>query len=162
MVIDDLDRQIIDQLRVDGRRSFAEIGRTVGLSEASVRARYQRLQRKGVLQVVGMTDAVRMGEMEVHLAVRVHHIPVSLVARELSRMPEVRYVASCVGPYDLIVDVRCRDLEHLAELLTERVRRVNGVAHAEALTVLEVIKDSYLWAGFREVPVRPEKRIIPG
>ncbi|MFJ4681922.1 Lrp/AsnC family transcriptional regulator [Streptomyces sp. NPDC091377] len=161
-MIDDLDRQIIDQLRVDGRRSFAEMGRTVGLSEASVRARYQRLQRKGVLQVVGMTDAVRMGEMEVHLAIRVHHIPVSLVARELSRMPEIRYVASCVGPYDLIADVRCRNLEHLAELLTERVRRVNGVAHAEALTVLEVIKDSYLWAGFREVPVRPEKRIIPG
>ncbi|MEO3974340.1 Lrp/AsnC family transcriptional regulator [Streptomyces sp. CAU 1734] len=161
-MIDDLDRQIIDQLRVDGRRSFAEIGRTVGLSEASVRARYQRLQRKGVLQVVGMTDAVRMGEMEVHLAVRVDHIPVSLVARELSRMPEVRYVASCVGPYELIADVRCRDLAHLAELLTERVRRVNGVAHAEALTVLEVLKDSYLWAGFREVPVRPGERIIPG
>lgn len=160
-MIDALDRQIIDQLRVDGRRSFAEIGRAVGLSEASVRARYQQLQRKGVLQVVGMTDAVRMGEMEVHLAVRVHRVPVALVARELARMPEMRYVASCVGPYDLIADMRCRDLQHLAELLTERVRRINGVSYAEALTVLEVIKDSYFWAGFREIPVRPEGRIFP-
>ncbi|MDH6695860.1 Lrp/AsnC family transcriptional regulator [Streptomyces griseoviridis] len=160
-MIDDLDRQIIDQLRVDGRKSFGEIGRSIGLSEASVRARFQRLKRRGAIQVVGMTDAVRLGEMEVHLAVRVHHIPVALVARELSRMPEIRYVASCVGPYDLILDVRCRDLGHLSELLTERVRRVNGVAHAEALTVLDVVKDSYLWAGFREVPADPGQRILP-
>ncbi|MFJ5304369.1 MULTISPECIES: Lrp/AsnC family transcriptional regulator [unclassified Streptomyces] len=160
-MIDDLDRQIIDQLRVDGRRSFGEIGRSVGLSEASVRSRFQRLQRRGIIQVVGMTDAVKLGEMEIHLAVRVHHIPVSLVARELSRMPEVRYVASCVGPYDLITDVRCRDLAHLSELLTERVRRVNGVAHAEALTVLDVVKDTYLWAGFRELPAAPGERILP-
>ncbi|MEV7865643.1 Lrp/AsnC family transcriptional regulator [Streptomyces sp. NPDC088124] len=160
-MIDDLDRQIIDQLRVDGRRSFGEIGRSIGLSEASVRARFGRLRRMNVLQVVGMTDSVKVGEIEVHLAVKVHHMPVALVARELSRMPEVRYVASCVGPYDLITDVRCQDLGHLAELLTERVRRVNGVAHAEALTVLEVIKDSYLWAGFRELPAGPGERIIP-
>ncbi|MFJ3667014.1 Lrp/AsnC family transcriptional regulator [Streptomyces sp. NPDC090106] len=160
-MIDDLDRQIIDQLRVDGRKSFGEIGRAIGLSEASVRSRFQRLKRRGAIQVVGMTDAVKVGEMKVHLAVRVHHVPVVLVARELSRMPEVRYVASCVGPYDLILDVRCRDLEHLSELLTERVRRVNGVAHAEALTVLEVVKDSYLWAGFRDVPAGPDQRILP-
>lgn len=160
-MIDDLDRQIIDQLRIDGRRSFGEIGRSIGLSEAAVRARYGRMRRRGVLQVVAMTDAVKLGEMEVHLAVRIQHVPVALVARELSRMPEMRYVASCVGPYDLIVDVRCRDLAHLSELLTERVRRVNGVVHAEALTVLEVIKDTYLWAGFRELPPHPAERILP-
>ncbi|MEU4224688.1 Lrp/AsnC family transcriptional regulator [Nonomuraea sp. NPDC026600] len=161
MTIDDQDRQIIDQLRIDGRRSFGEIGRLIGLSEATVRARFGRLRRRGVLQVVGMTDAVKMGEIEVHLAVKVSHLPVALVARELSRMPELRFVASCVGPYDLICDVRCRDLAHLSELLTERVRRVNGVAHAEALTVLEVVKDSYLWAGFRELPPAPTERILP-
>ncbi|MEV0974430.1 Lrp/AsnC family transcriptional regulator [Microtetraspora glauca] len=160
-MIDDLDRHIIDQLRVDGRRSFGEIGRSIGLSEAAVRARFRRLNRRGVVQVVGMTDAVKMGQLEVHLAVRVQHIPVALVARELSRMAEVQYVASCVGPYDLIADVRCQDISHLAELLTERVRRINGVEHAEALTVLEVLKDTYLWAGFREVPVRPGDQILP-
>jgi Lrp/AsnC family transcriptional regulator for asnA, asnC and gidA len=160
-VIDDLDRKIIDQLRVDGRRSFGEIGRIIGLSEPSVRARFRRLNRAGVVQVVGMTDALKLGTIEVHLAVKVQHVPVALVARELSRMAEIRYVASCVGPYDLITDVRCRDVSHLAELLTERVRRVNGVEHAEALTVLEVLKDSYLWAGFREVPTAPKDRILP-
>ncbi|AXI78193.1 Lrp/AsnC family transcriptional regulator [Peterkaempfera bronchialis] len=161
MEIDDLDRRIIDQLRVDGRRSFGEIGRSVGLSEASVRARYGRLQRRGVLQVVGMTDARLLGEVEVHLAIRVQRVPLAFVARELSRLAEVRYVASCVGPYDLITDVRCRDLAHLAELLTERVRRINGVEYAEALTVLEVVKDTYLWAGFRDVTPTAAERILP-
>jgi Lrp/AsnC family transcriptional regulator for asnA, asnC and gidA len=148
--VDGLDRAIIDQLRIDGRRGFGEIGRTVGLSEATVRHRYRRLRRLGVIQVVGMTDAVRVGELEVHLAIRVRGVPVAIVARQLARMSEIKYVAACSGPYDLITDARCSDLQHLSQLLTDRVRRIQGIAHAEALTVLEVLKDSYLWAGFRD------------
>jgi Lrp/AsnC family transcriptional regulator for asnA, asnC and gidA len=148
--VDSLDRAIIDQLRIDGRRGFGDIGRNVGLSEATVRQRYRRLQRLGVIQVIGMSDAVRVGELAVHLAIRVRGVPVAMVARQLARMPEIKYVGSCSGPYDLITDAQCSDLQHLSELLTDRVRRVQGIAHAEALTVLEVLKDSYLWAGFRD------------
>jgi Lrp/AsnC family transcriptional regulator for asnA, asnC and gidA len=156
-LVDALDRQIIDQLRIDGRQSFGEIGRAVGMSQAAVRARFNRLRRLGIVQVVGMTDARKVGEFEVHLVIRVRGVPASMVARQLARLPEIKYVASCTGPHDLVADVRCESLEHLCELLTDRVRRISGIEHAEALTVLEVIKDSYLWAGFREVaePGRP-------
>ncbi|MFT4044586.1 MAG: Lrp/AsnC family transcriptional regulator [Gordonia sp. (in: high G+C Gram-positive bacteria)] len=149
-VVDALDRSIIDQLRIDGRMSFGEIARQVGLSETTVRQRYRRLTRLGVVEVAAMTDAVRIGELEVHLAIRVRGVPVAIVARQLARMSEIKFVASCTGPYDLITDARCSDLQHLSSLLTDRIRRVHGIAHAEALTVLEVAKDSYLWAGFRD------------
>lgn len=158
--IDDVDRMIIDQLRIDGRRSFGEIGRQVNLTEASVRSRYRRLAARGIVQVAGMTDAVKLGELEVHLAIRVRSVPVAAVARQLARFPEIKFVATCVGPYDLITDVRCRDVTHLSELLTDRVRRINGIERAEALTVLEVTKDTYLWAGFRE-PQDRAKAVIP-
>lgn len=148
--IDDIDRRIIDQLRIDGRRSFGEVGRAIGLSEAAVRGRFHRLRRRGVLQVVGMADAQRVGELEVHLAIRVRSVPVANVARQLTAMPELRFVASAVGPYDVFCDVRCRDLAHLSELVTERIRRINGIEGCEVLTVLEVLKDDYLWTGFRD------------
>ncbi|WP_223692662.1 Lrp/AsnC family transcriptional regulator [Leifsonia poae] len=150
MDIDSIDRKIIDQLRMDGRRSFAVIGRNVGLSEASVRARYRRLSKAGIVQVVGMADAPKLGDIEVHVAIRVRGVTVASVAKQLVAIPEIKFVASAVGAYDLIVDLRCESVVHLSGILSERIRRVNGVHVVETLTVLEVMKDTYLWAGFRE------------
>jgi len=107
-----------------------------------------------------MASPVKYGEIRVHLGIRVRGVPVAMVADQLVRIPEFQYIASCVGTFELICDVHCRDLAHLGELLTERVRRVNGVEHAEALTVTEVLKDTYLWAGFRDAEPGIEERII--
>jgi len=160
MDIDTIDRKIIDQLRIDGRRSFAVIGRNVGLSEPSVRARYRRLSKAGIVQVVGMSDAPKLGEIEVHVAIRVRGVAVGTVAKQLATVPEIKYIASAVGAYDLILDLRCDDVIHLSGILNERVRRVNGVHDLETLTVLEVMKDSYLWAGFREDPAPADAAVI--
>ncbi|KAA0080481.1 Lrp/AsnC family transcriptional regulator [Mycolicibacterium sp. P9-64] len=70
----------------------------------------------------GFGDVVRIGELAVHLAIRVRGVPVAMVARQLAQMPEIKYVGSCSGPYDLITDAECSDLQHLSELLTDRVR----------------------------------------
>ncbi len=160
MEIDTIDRKIIDQLRIDGRRSFAVIGRNVGLSEPSVRARYRRLSKAGIVQVVGMPDAPKLGEIEVHVAIRIRGVAVATVAKQLVAVPEIKFVASAVGSYDLIADLRCDDVIHLSSILNERVRRVNGVQHVETMTVLEVMKDTYLWAGFREDPAPVDQAII--
>ncbi len=160
MDIDAIDRRIIDQLRIDGRRSFAVIGRNVGLSEPSVRARYRRLSRAGIVQVVGMADAPKIGEIEVHVAIRVRGVPVATVAKQLAAVPEIKYIASAVGAFDLILDLHCNDVVHLSGILNERVRRVNGVHDLQTMTVLEVMKDSYLWAGFREDPAPADATVI--
>ncbi|GAA3617772.1 Lrp/AsnC family transcriptional regulator [Kineosporia mesophila] len=155
--VDVIDRKIIDQLRIDGRRSFGEIGRYVGLSEGSVRARYKRLLSLGIVQVVGMPNATKMGFLEAHLSIRVRGATLASVATALSEMPEVKYVGACIGSFDLIVDVRFTDNAHLSTFLSEKVRRVQGVETVETATVLEVIKDDYLWAGFREPVNRPTR-----
>jgi Lrp/AsnC family transcriptional regulator, regulator for asnA, asnC and gidA len=155
--VDVIDRKIIDQLRIDGRRSFGEIGRYVGLSEASVRARYRRLLGLGIVQVVGMPNATGMGFLEAHLSIRVRGATLASVANALSEMPEVKFVGASIGSFDLTVDVRFSDNAHLAEFLSERVRRIPGVDVVETATVLEVIKDDYVWAGFREPVDRPTR-----
>src|SRR3984957_5711901 len=59
--LDHLSKQIIEQLQEDGRRSYAAIGKAVGLSEAAVRQRVQRLQDTGVMQIVAVTDPLTLG-----------------------------------------------------------------------------------------------------
>lgn len=150
--VDAYDRKVIDQLRIDGRRSFSEVGRAVGLSEASVRQRYNRLLTLGVLQVVGMSDATKMGEVEAHLSLRVRGVTLESVARQLAAYREVKFVGTSVGTFDLSVDLRCENIHHLSDFVHDKVRRIRGIAHLETTTVLEIIKDTYLWAGFRSDP----------
>jgi Lrp/AsnC family transcriptional regulator, regulator for asnA, asnC and gidA len=154
---DSIDRRIIDQLRIDGRRSFGEIGRYVGLSEASVRSRYNRLRKLGIVQVVGMSDAPKLGEVEAHISIQVRGVTVESVARQLAAHPEVKFVGAALGAFDLMLDVRCADNEHLSKFLHETVRRIRGIERLETATVLEVLVDTYLWAGFREALDRPAK-----
>lgn len=149
MAADDLDRRIIDQLRIDGRRSFGEIGRYVGLSEAAVRTRYNRLRKLGIVQVVGMSDALKLGELTAHVAIEVRGVKLEIVAAQLSNFAEVKFVGAALGAYDLMLDLRCQDNAHLSTFLHETLRRVRGIERLETLTVLEVVTDSYLWAGFR-------------
>jgi Lrp/AsnC family transcriptional regulator for asnA, asnC and gidA len=154
---DAIDRRIIDQLRIDGRRSFGEIGRHVGLSEASVRSRYNRLRKLGIVQVVAMSDAPKLGEVEAHISIRVRGVTVESAARQLAAHPEVKFVGAALGAFDLMLDVRCADNEHLSKFVHETARRIRGIERLETATVLEVLEDSYLWAGFREAIDRPTK-----
>jgi Lrp/AsnC family transcriptional regulator, regulator for asnA, asnC and gidA len=155
LAADSIDRRIIDQLRIDGRRSFGEIGRYVGLSEASVRSRYNRLRKLGIVQVVGMSDAPRLGEVAAHISIKVRGVTVAGVARQLAGHPEVKFVGAALGAFDLMVDVRCDDNEHLSTFVHETVRRIRGIERLETATVLEVVEDTYLWAGFRDATDRP-------
>jgi Lrp/AsnC family transcriptional regulator for asnA, asnC and gidA len=154
---DSVDRRIIDQLRIDGRRSFGEIGRYVGLGEAAVRSRYNRLRKLGIVQVVGMSDAPRLGEVEAHVSIQVRGVTVESVARQLAKHSEVKFVGAALGAFDLMLDVRCADNEHLSKFLHDTVRRIRGIERLETATVLEVLEDTYLWAGFREAVDRPAK-----
>ena len=149
-LVDSIDRIVIDQLRIDGRQSFGEIGRAIGRSEANVRQRYNRLLSLGIVQVVGMSDAPRLGEVEAHLSLRIRGVTVESVAHKLVNHPEVKFIGACLGAFDLSIDLRCADIQHLSKFVHETVRRIRGIEHLETTTVLEVLKDSYLWAGFRE------------
>jgi Lrp/AsnC family transcriptional regulator for asnA, asnC and gidA len=155
LAADDLDRRIIDQLRIDGRRSFGEIGRYIGLSEAAVRSRYNRLRKLGIVQVVGMSYALKLGDVEAHVAIEVRGVTVETVAAQLCAFAEVKFVGAALGAYDLVLDVRCEDNAHLSRFLHDKLRRIRGIARMETLTILEVAVDSYLWAGFRQPVDRP-------
>jgi Lrp/AsnC family transcriptional regulator for asnA, asnC and gidA len=143
--LDDVSKEIIKQLQQDGRRSYAAIGKVVGLSEAAVRQRVQRLIEGGVMQVVAVTDPLELGfARQAMVGVRVTGA-LEPVADAIAALEEVDYVVVTAGSYDLLVEVVCESDQHLLELISERLRAIEGVAATETFMYLKLQKQTYSW-----------------
>lgn len=142
--LDEPSKRIIEQLQEDGRRPYATIGKAVGLSEAAVRQRVQRLVDSGVIQIVAVTDPVQVGfSRQAMIGVRATG-DLTGVADALAQIPEVDYVVVTAGSFDLLVEVVCTGDDHLLELLSQ-VRTVPGVRATETFVYLSLRKQLYNW-----------------
>jgi len=145
VVLDDVSKAIIDQLQEDGRRAYATIGKAVGLSEAAVRQRVQRLIESGVMQIVAVTDPLQVGfPRAAMLGVSVNG-DVEVVAEAMAEMTEVDYLVITAGSYDILAEVVCEDDDHLLEVINRRVRAIPGVRHTETFVYLKLRKQIYTW-----------------
>lgn len=138
-------KRIIEQLQEDGRRSYASIGKAVGLSEAAVRQRVGRLLESGAIQIVAVTDPLQLGfARQAMLGVKVAG-DVRQVSDQLVQIPEVDYVVVTAGGFDLIVEVVCESDEELFHLINDRIRSVDGVISTETFMYLSLRKQKYDW-----------------
>ena len=143
--LDDVSKAIIEQLQADGRRSYAEIGKAVGLSEAAVRQRVQKLTDSGVMQVVAVTDPMQLGfYRQAMIGVRVTG-DTTEVARALSALAAVDYVVLTAGSFDLLVEVVCENDDDLISLLNKEIRMIQGVQSTETFVYLKLVKQQYNW-----------------
>jgi Lrp/AsnC family transcriptional regulator, regulator for asnA, asnC and gidA len=144
-VLDSVAKGIIEQLQQDGRRSYASIAKAVGLSEAAVRQRVQRLRDSGVVQIVAVTDPLQVGfERQALIGINIQG-DVTAVADALAEIPEVDYVVITAGSFDLIAEVVCENDEHLLDLLSSRIRILEGVTGTETFVYLRLRKQLYNW-----------------
>lgn len=141
-----LDRSIIEQLQEDGRKAFTQIATELGISEAAVRQRTNRLIKRGVLQIVGVADPLKLGYDQMALiGVRCQGDMMLEAADAISELPEVIYVVATAGAYDLLVEAVCVDSEALLEFLATRLRKVPGVLSTETFVYLRIVKQSFHW-----------------
>jgi Lrp/AsnC family transcriptional regulator for asnA, asnC and gidA len=144
-VPDDVSRAIIEQLQEDGRRPYATIGKAVGLSEAAVRQRVQKLVESGVMQIVAVTDPMQVGfhrQAMIQLSVEGDSQP---VVAALEQIPEVVYIVVVAGSVDVLAEVVVKDDEHLLTLLNGQIRTLPGVRRTETLLYLKLTKQTYNW-----------------
>jgi Lrp/AsnC family transcriptional regulator for asnA, asnC and gidA len=147
--ISPLDKEILEHLQADGRRPFTQIAAELGVSEAAVRARTNRLIERGVLQIVGVTDPLKLGyDQMAMVGVRCEGDQVLVAAEAIAALPEVIYVVVTAGAYDLLVEAVCEDNEALLRFLTEKLRKVPGVQATETFVYLRIVKQAYEWGGF--------------
>jgi Lrp/AsnC family transcriptional regulator for asnA, asnC and gidA len=150
-VLDDVSRAIIEQLQEDGRRPYARIAAAVGLSEAAVRQRVQRLLDAGVMQVVAVTDPLQVGfSRQAMVAVRTSG-DARVVADEIAEFPEVDYVVITAGSMDVLAEVVCEDDDQLLAVVA-RIRGVPGVRSTETFLYLGLRKQTYAWGTRRPGP----------
>lgn len=143
--LDEVDRRIIAELQTDGRTPYSRLGPMVGLSQAAVRQRVQRLIDKGVMQVVAVTDPAVLGlGLQAMVGVRVEG-DTRVVADAIAESVDVDYVVITAGRYDLLVEVVAPDAGALLDLVTVAIRDVPGVVSTEILTYLKLVKQTYTW-----------------
>lgn len=147
--LDDVSKAIIEQLQADGRRSYADIGKAVGLSEAAVRQRVQRLQEAGVMQIVAVTDPMQLGfTRQAMIGIRAEG-DTRVLAEQLATIPEIDYVVLTAGSFDLLAEVVCENDEDLLDLLNSRIRSIAGVQQTETFVYLKLQKQYYNWGTVR-------------
>ena len=144
-VLDDVSKSIIEELQADGRRSYSSIGKTVGLSEAAVRQRVQRLLDAGVMQIVAVTDPLQVG------FARAAMIGISVTgnldaaAEAIEKLPDVQSLVVCAGGFDILAEVVAEDDDHLLRILNDSIRSVPGVTRTETFVYLKLRKQIYSW-----------------
>jgi Lrp/AsnC family transcriptional regulator for asnA, asnC and gidA len=143
--IDSVSLAIIEQLQEDGRRPYAAIGKAVGLSEAAVRQRVQKLLDQGVMQIVAVTDPLTVGfRRQAMVGINVEG-DLDPVADALTVMEEVEYVVMTAGSFDLLIEIVCEDDDHLLEMINKRIRTLPGVRSTESFVYLKLRKQTYTW-----------------
>lgn len=145
IVLDAHAKAIIEQLQQDGRRAYATIGKAVGLSEAAVRQRVQRLVDSGVIQIVAVTDPMQVGfPRAAMLGIRVDG-DINAVTEELAELEEIDYLVVTGGGFDILAEVVCEDDEHLLNIMNNKIRSVPGVRSTETFVYLKLRKQVYTW-----------------
>ena len=143
--VDDTSKAIIEQLQRDGRMAYSTIGKAVGLSEAAVRQRVQKLVEGGVMQIVAVTDPMQIGFARQAMIGISASGDVEAIAERLAAIDEVDYIVVTAGSTDLLVEVVVEDDEHLLRLVNGRIRTIEGINRTETFLYLKLVKQTYNW-----------------
>jgi len=142
--LDDVDLALIEALQHNGRAAFRQIAADVGVSEATIRARYQRLCDDGVVHVTAVTNPLGLGFGAMAMVGLRTSGPPMEVADAIAGWDEAAYIVVVAGRFDVLVELICTDLAHLLEV-TSRMRGLEGVVSTESFPYLELRKELYDW-----------------
>ena len=144
-LLDDVNKAIVEELQKDGRRTYGAIAEAVGLSEAAVRQRVQKMRDAGVMQIVAVTDPLQVGfRSQAMVGIRADG-DTRLVAERLAAVDDIDYVVLCTGSFDILVELVCEDENSILDLLNGVIRRIPGVRDTETFMYLKLTKQTYSW-----------------
>nr|MCW2728836.1 AsnC family transcriptional regulator [Aeromicrobium sp.] len=143
--LDETAKRIIELLQDDGRLSYSAIAKEVGLSEAAVRHRVQKLIDSGVMQVVAVTDPLQMGfARQAMIGIKVNG-NVREVAAELARMDQLDYIVITTGRFDILAEIVAESDDELLDVVSAQVSTLDRVVTTETFVYLRLEKQTYAW-----------------
>jgi len=140
---DDVDLRIMDALAEDGRRPFTQVAEDLGIAEATVRARVNRLLRRDAIRFVTDMRPHELGLLFAYLGVKLSGPDLRRSIDAICRIPEAVYVIECTGTYDVLVEVVAKDSDDMLRLMQEEIRKIAGVSHVDTVMGLRIAKGTF-------------------
>jgi Lrp/AsnC family transcriptional regulator for asnA, asnC and gidA len=139
--LDDLDFAILGELQDDSRKTYSEMAKKLGVSAGTVRNRFTRMAATGTISTIGICNPYHIGfNAPASILVTVQASYLEDAAIQISKFPEITWMAILAGEFDLQLDVACRDMDHLTDFITQRLQKVPGVVLTRTLMQLRILK----------------------
>lgn len=146
MKLDKTERKIMKLLQKDGRKSFVDMAEEVGVTEGTIRRKFYRLVREGIISIAGVSDPFKIGfHSPAIITLNVEPGRVKQVAEEISDLDPVHYVALTTGIFDIIVQGLFPSNEALARFILEDLSAIEGVREINTSLLLRIYKQSFEW-----------------
>jgi Lrp/AsnC family transcriptional regulator for asnA, asnC and gidA len=144
--ITSLDCQIIESLQKDGRLPNTEIAKRLGISETTVRTRLQRLIQGEYIQIVAVSNPLKLGfkaigTIRIHVDIK----KMDKIIRELKAIKALWHIVQSTSGTGIETEFVLRDLNELNKLIFERINRIDGVLRTETSIFLSYLKRQYDW-----------------
>lgn len=146
MEIDALDAKIINYLQKDGRMPYTQIASDLNLAESTIRTRVNRMIKEEIIQIVAVTDPIRIG-FPIVGTTKIYIDPkkVDNVAQELKKIKEICFIAFATGSVDIDTEFYVRSNEELHRLIYEKIGKIDGIVRSETSIFLSYVKNRYDW-----------------
>lgn len=138
--LDSQSLRLIELLQINGRTSFTELGKKVGMSEAATRQRVQKLIASGVISITAKVDETKLGITREALIAISGGGDIAVIAKKLRSISAVRSIAVTAGGFDLLVEVHCRDDQELVEVINTQIRAIAEVSTTQTFLYLKRIE----------------------
>lgn len=144
--VDAVDCRMIELLQKDGRISNTDIAKTIGISEATVRSRLQRLISEEYIQIVAVSNPLKLGyavvgTIRIHVDVK----KMDKIIRELKTIRALWHIVQTTGGTGIDTEFVLKSLDELNRLIFDQLNRIDGVLRTETALFLNYIKREYDW-----------------
>ena len=139
--IDSMDVQIVRLLGQDARQDSETLAKQLNISSATVRRRLRKLIRDDLIRIVGLVDPTKFGfPVAVVITLDIVHEKLKAAVKALAERPEIRWVSTTTGRFDIIALARFRSNDSLSEFMTKVLAKLDGVRDSETFVCLNVEK----------------------
>jgi Lrp/AsnC family transcriptional regulator for asnA, asnC and gidA len=148
----DLDFRLMRVLQLDGRRSSTEIAKELGVSESTVRRRIDWLTEQRYIQISAICDPIRIGfSIWIIVQLQVDLSEIETVSKELAELPEVFFIATTTGAFNIYFTGVFTSNEHVYNFMTTKLAAYRGIRNSSSYTILRLAKRTFALADPREL-----------
>jgi Lrp/AsnC family transcriptional regulator for asnA, asnC and gidA len=145
-MLDQVDCRMIELLQKDGRISNTDLAREIGISEATVRTRLNRLIKDEYIQIVAVSNPIKLGFKIVgNIRIHVEIKKMGIIIGELKKLKPLWFIVQTTGGTGIDTEFVVKSLDELNELIFEKINNIDGVVRTETTLFLKYLKRHYNW-----------------